>query len=150
MLCHAIASTARLQQAGTYCLCVSTTTATTISTNSHPPGETFSKLLQEHGILGGDTIVARPGPHQLGIHATRPAAPGETLLSVPLSLCLYVNYQGDGLQLPIGTWPRLKQAVAKDDAMNWDLLMVCCNMHGVVLSPSLWGYLLRCCAAVGR
>lgn len=90
----------------------------------HPTGEAFSELLTQHNILGRDTVVARPGPHQLGMHTTRPAAPGDLLLTVPLSLCLYVNYQGDGLQLPVGTWPRLKQAIAKDDAMNWDLLMV--------------------------
>lgn len=119
MLCHAIASTTHIQQAGTH---VSHRINTELA-NVHP-GEAFTELLQEHGIRGSDAVVARPGPHDLGIHATRPAAPGDALLSVPLSLCLYVNYQGDGLQLPVGTWPRLKQAIAKDDAMNWDLLMV--------------------------
>ncbi len=86
-------------------------------------GETFSQLLQEYNIKG--RIIAQPGEHQLGIYATQPASKDDVLLTVPLSLCLYVNYQGAGLQLPVAGWPRLSQAVAKDDAMNWDLLMVC-------------------------
>lgn len=106
-------------------LVLATRQPTHTHTHNTYTGDTFAQLLQEYNIKGRDTIIAQPGEHQLGLYARQPASKDDVLLSVPLSLCLYVNYQGEGLQLPVGGWPRLSQAVAKDDAMNWDLLMVC-------------------------
>jgi hypothetical protein len=45
------------------------------------------------------------------------------LLRVPQSVCLIVDYR-EGISLPEGEWPRLKEGLAMENPVPWDLLLV--------------------------
>jgi hypothetical protein len=67
--------------------------------------------------------VHTPG---LGLFMTAKAAAGDVVLSVPMSLCLAVDYASTSgsLALPAGSWPRVQRGIQKDDALPWDVLLV--------------------------
>ncbi|KAI3436404.1 hypothetical protein D9Q98_005821 [Chlorella vulgaris] len=70
----------------------------------------------------GPGSVHTPG---LGLFMTATAAAGDVVLSVPMSLCLAVDYASTsgGLALPAGSWPRVQRGILKDDALPWDVLL---------------------------
>ena len=47
--------------------------------------------------------------------------PAQALLRQPMNLRFA---DGQGLRLPPGEWPRLRRGVAKDDSLQWDVLLV--------------------------
>lgn len=56
------------------------------------------------------------------------APKGTILFSIPLRLCLTIDYSnnnssGGGISVPPGEWPRLKKAIAKDNTLPWDVLL---------------------------
>ena len=51
------------------------------------------------------------------------SAPMQTLLSVPTTTCLIVDYSR-GLQVPAEEWPRLQKGLQWESALPWDVLLV--------------------------
>ena len=48
----------------------------------------------------------------------------QPLLHVPESACLIVDYER-GMQLPAQAWPRLHKGLQREEALPWDILLVC-------------------------
>ena len=45
-------------------------------------------------------------------------------MQVPESACLIVDYE-KGMQLPAQSWPRVRKGLQKEEALPWDILLVC-------------------------
>lgn len=90
---------------------------------------TFSELLVQQG--GEARVKLLPAANGRGLFATdEVSGPGEILLSVPLETCIVVDY-ASGLRLAPGDWPRLRKAVAKNDALPWDILHALALLDGL-------------------
>ena len=64
-----------------------------------------------------------------GIFIDRDAVKGSVLLELPLDMCISIDYGSGGLRLPRDVpsagpaWPRLTNAISKNDALPWDILI---------------------------
>ncbi len=56
----------------------------------------------------------------------------QPLMQVPESACLIVDYV-QGIQLPDHAWPRLRKGLQREEALPWDILLVCYRPQLAVL-----------------
>ena len=90
----------------------------------------FAGLLARAGAAdSGLRLDTSANTQGRGIFIDRDVVKGTVLLELPLSMCISVDYAKGGLRLPQDVpgggpaWPRLTKAVAKDDALPWDVLI---------------------------
>ncbi len=90
----------------------------------------FAGLLARTGAAdSGLRLDTSANTQGRGIFIDRDVVKGTVLLELPLSMCISVDYAKGGLRLPQDVpeggpaWPRLTKAVAKDDALPWDVLI---------------------------
>jgi hypothetical protein len=82
----------------------------------------FDELVSPDGIQT-HVELQQAGSGGMGLFLKHGMQAGSVVLSVPLSVCIVVDYS-TSLQLPSGTWPRLRKGLEKDDSLQWDILMV--------------------------
>lgn len=90
----------------------------------------FDGLLKRAGAAdAGLRLDTSKNTQGRGIFIDRDVAKGSILLEIPLDMCISVDYAKGGLRLPqdvpadVPAWPRLTKAIAKDDALPWDILV---------------------------
>ncbi|WPT13843.1 Protein PLASTID TRANSCRIPTIONALLY ACTIVE 14 [Picochlorum sp. SENEW3] len=81
----------------------------------------FELLLEQAG--GGVPLRLSSSKNGRGIYTDVEIKKGEVLAEIPLGMCMSLDYEGGGLLLPRGDWPRVRKAIEKDDALPWDVLL---------------------------
>lgn len=95
-------STARINWEGSR---VASNTSPASCDIEHPAQASIRQLALQHGVNLGYVDILRSSDGGLGLLASRDIQAGQTVISVPRSLSLVIDYE-NGISLPSGDWPR--------------------------------------------